>query len=209
MVRNKRIIFLASLLKDFNTVLDIGSDHGYVLEEAFKNGYIKKGIASDVRKMPLERSLKTLENYPTKGILSDGFLAIDDTFDAAVIAGMGAQLISDIMAFAPLHEATYILQANDKYELLRRNLNHMNFKIIDEYMVCDKFYYVIIIVRRGKEELSEEDFILGPILKTKDHAMPYYKKRLEVLIDIMKQADSKRKEELQAEYHILFQHLKK
>lgn len=207
MVRNKRILFLASLLQGYDTVLDIGSDHGYVLEEAFKRGYIKYGIATDVRKMPLERSMKTLKNYPIKGILSDGFLAIKEPFDCAVIAGMGAQLIADIMTHAPLHEADYILQANDKHKALRERINALGFKIIDEFIVHDKFYYLVMIVRRGSEVLTEKDFYLGPILQAKKEAIPYYERRIELFEKIMKTADQDRINELKEEYHYLKMHV--
>lgn len=209
MVRNKRILFLSSLLKGFDTVLDMGSDHGYVLEEAFIKGYIKKGITSDVREMPLQQSLKTLKNYPVKGILSDGFLAINESFDACVIAGMGAYLISEIMMHAPLHDAIYILQPNDKYAHLRQKLEDLNFKIIDEFIVHDRFYYIIMKVIRGKMHLTDEDLILGPFLKNKDEAIPYYHKRLKMIENIMHQADEIRQQELKQEYQILCQKLKK
>ncbi len=42
MARNKRISFLAELTKGFKTVLDIGTDHGLVLLEAFKKAILKK-----------------------------------------------------------------------------------------------------------------------------------------------------------------------
>ena len=207
MVRNKRILFLASLLQGYDTVIDIGSDHGYVLEEAFKRGYIKAGIATDVRKMPLERSMKTLENYPIKGILSDGFLAIDEMFDCAVIAGMGAHLIADIMAHAPLHDAVYIVQPNDKHASFRERINALGFKITDEFIIHDKFYYLVMILKRGTQNLSKEDLFLGPILKEKREAIPYYERRVHMFQNIMKTADEHRTQELMIEYQVLINHL--
>ncbi len=203
MVRNKRILFLASLLQGYDTVIDIGSDHGYVLEEAFKRGYIRYGIATDVRKMPLENSLQTLKNYPIKGVLSDGFLTIKDDFDCAVIAGMGAHLIADIMANAPLNDAVYILQPNDKHTSLRERLNALGFMITDEFIVHDKFYYLVMIVRRGHQDLSEEDLLLGPHLKLKEDAIPYYQRRIKTFENIMETADETRVNELKNEYQYL------
>ncbi|WBL31401.1 SAM-dependent methyltransferase [Candidatus Phytoplasma sacchari] len=43
----KRIYFIATLLKGYNVVLDIGTDHGLVLKKAFDLKYIKKAIATD------------------------------------------------------------------------------------------------------------------------------------------------------------------
>ncbi|MDV3184920.1 MAG: SAM-dependent methyltransferase, partial [Candidatus Phytoplasma australasiaticum] len=36
----KRILFIASLIKNYNTVADIGTDHGLVLKKALDLGYI-------------------------------------------------------------------------------------------------------------------------------------------------------------------------
>lgn len=203
MVRNKRILFLASLLQGYDTVIDIGSDHGYVLEEAFKRGYIKHGIATDVRKMPLENSLQTLKNYPIKGVLSDGFLAINDDFDCAVIAGMGAHLIADIMVNAPLNKAVYILQPNDKHPSLRERINALGFQITDEFIVFDKFYYLVMVIKRGHQVLSEEDLLLGPHLKLKNESIPYYERRIKMYENIMKTADESRVNELRNEFQYL------
>ena len=82
---------------------------------------------------------------------------VKKTFDLAIIAGMGSFLICDILEHAPKHEVTYILQANDKIEVLRAYLMDHGFKIVDEYLLFDQFYYVILKVIRGKMMLSEYD----------------------------------------------------
>lgn len=203
MVRNKRLSFLASLIKDYPVVCDIGCDHGYVLEMAFQTGTIQKGIACDLREMPLKSAMKTLQNYPVRAILSDGFLSIDEPFDAAVIAGMGAHLIADIMEHAPHHEAIYILQANDKIAYLRQRLNAMGFQIIDEHVVHDRFYYVILVVQRGHQILSEEECFYGPFLHNKSEVKAYYEHRLKQLKKIIDVADEVKKKETLKEYHAM------
>lgn len=203
MVRNNRLVFLASLIKDYPVVCDIGSDHGYVLEIAFKTGTIQKGIATDVRDMPLQSAMKTLENYPVRAILSDGFLAIDEPFDAAVVSGMGAHLIAEIMEHAPHHKAVYILQANDKIAYLRDRLMTLGFEIIDEHVVYDRFYYVILVVKRGTMELCHEDMYIGPFLKHKPEAKPYIEHRLKQLNKIMDVADEEKKKALFNEWYTL------
>ncbi|TNF07749.1 MAG: SAM-dependent methyltransferase, partial [Bacillota bacterium] len=162
MARNKRISFLAELTKGYHKVLDIGTDHGLVLKKAFEKGYIQEAIASDINEKPLNQARRNLKNYPVHYVTSDGFLAINESFDLAVIAGMGAYLICDILNHAPKHDVTYILQANDKHEILRKYLMDHGFKIIDEYLVDDKFPYLILIVKRGSMILSEDELYLGP-----------------------------------------------
>lgn len=203
MVRNKRLTFLASLIKDYPVVCDIGSDHGYVLEMAFKTGTIQKGIATDVRDMPLQSAMKTLENYPVRAILSDGFLAIDEPFDAAVVAGMGAHLIAEIMEHAPHHKAIYVLQANDKIAYLRDRLIKLGFQIIDEHVIHDRFYYVILVVKRGTMKLNHEDLYIGPFLKHKPETKSYVEHRLRQLKKIMDVADEMKKKALFDEWNTL------
>ena len=197
MARNKRISFLAELTKGYDRVLDIGTDHGLVLLKAFEKGYIKEAIATDLREKPLKQAEKNLKNYPVTYILSDGFLAVKNPFDLAIIAGMGAYLIADIMNQAPKGNHVYILQANDKIEILREYLGSHGFKIIDEYLVHDRFFYVILKVTRGVMLLNEEDLYLGPILKNKPEALEYYARKAHQIEKILPSADSERQIELE------------
>jgi tRNA (adenine22-N1)-methyltransferase len=170
---------------------------------AFKTGTIQRGIATDVREMPLQSAMKTLKNYPVRTILSDGFLAIDEPFNAAVIAGMGAHLMTEIMEHAPHHEAIYVLQANDRIAYLRQRIIELGFQIVDEYVVHDRFYYVIVVVKRGHMTLSEEDVLIGPFLKEKADSRPYYEYRLRQLKKIIDVADENKKGELSLEWNYL------
>ena len=196
MARNKRIKFLAEQTQGFDTVLDIGTDHGLVLLEAFKKGYIKSAIASDLREEPLNQAKTNLKNYPVDFVLSDGFKAIKKPFDLAIIAGMGAYLISDILKDAK-EDATYIIQANDKHHVLREFLSKNGFIIEDENVIHDKFYYIIMKVKKGHQELLDDDLYLGPKLKYKPEAKKYYEHKIKQYEKIYPKADEKRKLELE------------
>ncbi|MFA5470493.1 MAG: class I SAM-dependent methyltransferase [Acholeplasmataceae bacterium] len=195
MARNKRIKFLAELTKGYDHVLDIGTDHGLVLLEAFKKGYIKKAIASDLREEPLNQAKKNLKNYDVDFVLSDGFKQIDQFVDLAIIAGMGSYLITDILSDVSL-DITYILQANDKHHILRDFLAKHDFTIEDEFVIHDKFHYVIMIVKKGHMELLEDDLHLGPKLKYKPEAKIYYQHKIKQYEKILIKADDERKKEL-------------
>jgi len=195
MARNKRIELLALLANHSNCLLDVGTDHGLVLFKAFKKGYIKKAIASDLRSGPLNQAKKNLKGFDVTYILSDGFKSINQPFDTAIIAGMGAHLIKEIMMHAPRNKK-YILQANDKHHILRAFLNDHGYQITDEFVVFDKFYYVIMVVTDGKMNLDQTDLYLGPILKNKLEAKPYYENKLKIYQDIMSKADLNTKNKL-------------
>ncbi|MBU1094669.1 MAG: tRNA (adenine(22)-N(1))-methyltransferase TrmK [Firmicutes bacterium] len=194
MARSKRIEYLANLTKGFDRVLDIGTDHGFVLAHAFEHNLIKSAIASDLREKPLNQAKTNLKGYPVEYIIANGFKGIQRDFDLAIIAGMGAYLITEIMNDAPQGNQTYLLQANDKIEILREYLINHEFKIVDEYVVLDKFFYVILKVVRGKMNLLDEDIYLGPILKNKSEALPYYAKKAKQIEKILPHADEKRQE---------------
>jgi len=202
MARSKRIAFLAELTQGYEKVLDIGTDHGFVLSCAFEKGYIRSAIASDLREKPLNQAKRNLKKYPVSYVLSDGFLAIKEDFDLAIIAGMGAYLINDILDHAPLGKQTYLLQANEKIEILREYLMNHGFLIIDEYIIYDRFYYVILKVVRGEMILTEDDLLLGPILKTKPDVLPYYARKAHQIEKIMTHADEKRLETLKKMHKI-------
>lgn len=195
MARNKRIKFLSELTKGYDRVLDIGTDHGLVLLDAFKKGYIKSAIASDLREEPLKSAKSNLDSYPVEFVISDGFKKIKSDFDLGIIAGMGAYLIKDILKDAPM-DKTYILQANDNHDVLREYLAKQGFEIIDEYIIFDKFYYVMMMVKKGHMKLTESDLYLGPKLKYKIEAKPFYDQKVKQFKKIYPKADDARQQTL-------------
>lgn len=194
MARSKRLNLLASLTQGYDTVLDIGTDHGLVLKKAIDLGFINHAIAADIKDMPLNAAKENLKGYPVKFIVSDGFKSIDQSFDLAIIAGMGAYTICEILDHAPDDDIMYVLQPNDKHEILRSYLSEHGFIITDEEIIHDGFYYIVMIARRGDMALSEKDAYLGPILQHKKTAKPYYKNKLKILTHILKQADESKKQ---------------
>jgi tRNA (adenine22-N1)-methyltransferase len=200
MARSKRILWLADLCKGYDTVLDIGTDHGLVLKSAFEKGYIRQAIASDLREQPLKSASKNLKDYPAQCVISDGFLAIESPFDLGIISGMGAYLISDILDHAPIGQYDLILQPNDKIHVLRNYLMDHGWQITDEWVIHDHFYYVIIKAKRGSMHLSDDDIIVGPILKTKPEAQDFYKHKLKLIEKIMRTSDETKLIELKRLY---------
>ena len=198
MANKKRLSFLSSLLKGYDTVLDIGTDHGLVLKEAIDLGYIKKGIAADIGELPLKSAMKNLRGYDVEFIQSDGFKDIKSTYDAVLIAGMGVYTIMDILN-EPHLENIYFLQPNDKHDVLRVYLMENGYRITDEYVIYDKFYYVIIKAIKGKMILTDEDIYVGPLLKTKKQSKKYYQsqiKRIERIIEVADEATKIRNEQI-------------
>lgn len=185
MIKNNRINALVEATKGINTLLDIGSDHGLVIKHALDKNYINKAIAADISNNALNQARSNLEKYQVIFKVSDGFENINNAFDGVVIAGMGSETIKKILNKAPKENKIYILQPNGKYDILRKYLNDNNFKIIDETIIFDKFYYIIIKAKRGEMKLSNEDIYLGPILRTKKSSISYYENLLKINRNIL------------------------
>lgn len=189
MIKDNRLNTIASLIdKNTNTLLDIGTDHGYLIKIAFQQNLIKKAIASDINKMPLATAQTNLKDYNVEFVISNGFENIKTKIDTVVIAGMGANLINKILDKAPEDKnITYILQANNKVEKLRQYLSDNNYLIIEEIIVKEKdYYYIVIKTIRGKNKLSFSEVYLGPIIKTKKSSLPYYENKLEHIKKLIK-----------------------
>lgn len=180
-----RIEALSQLTQGIDTLLDIGTDHGYVVIDAIQKGYIKKAIACDVNPNPLENARRNVTNSglsnEIKVVLSDGFKNIEDSYDGVLLAGMGMHLAKDILSQSHTPAKKYILQVNNHMDELRLYLSTNHFKIIDEITVFEKFHYVIIVCEKGDMILDEKDLFVGPMLKNKKNALAYYENQMAIL----------------------------
>lgn len=153
-----RLDTLCALVKKNSTVYDIGCDHAYLLLKLYPK--IKQGFALDVAQKPLNAAKKTImeNNISDKitAILSDGLEKVDtDLADTIVIAGMGAELIVDILSkhqFIYSDKYTFLLQPMTKSELLRQFLYANGFEIIEEKISIEerRFYTIIKCKYTGK-----------------------------------------------------------
>lgn len=157
-----------------DTIADIGTDHAYIPIRLAQDGKIKKAIACDKNKGPLEIAAQNIEHYQLSDIietrLGDGLnpLRVNEVSDI-VIAGMGGKLICNILS-ENLHIAkasTLILQPmNAQYEL-RKFLYENGFTIKKEDLSCEGFkVYNVMIVESGEDnsKYDELDFHIPPQL---------------------------------------------
>ncbi|MCU0104670.1 class I SAM-dependent methyltransferase [Acholeplasma vituli] len=173
-----RIEALSKLTNGIDTLLDIGTDHGYVIIDALEKGYIKQAIACEVNPMPLENAR---QNIAASGlsdrvhfVLSNGFLNVIKPFDGVLIAGMGMHLIKDILLQPHTKAKKYILQANNHIDQLREFITNNDFRIVDEVSIFEKFHYVILVVEPGIMKLSQKECYIGPFLKNHPESLQYY-----------------------------------
>ena len=148
-----RLSAVASLVRNGKRVADIGTDHGYLVAYLVENGICPSGIAADLRKGPLENARQTVIQQGLSDkielILSDGLQNIPrNACDDIVIAGMGGNLIAEILEKAPWvkdENIAIVAQPMTHAEVLRQWFIDNSFTINEEKTATDgKRYYCII-----------------------------------------------------------------
>jgi tRNA (adenine22-N1)-methyltransferase len=155
---DKRLSAIAELIREGATVCDVGTDHAYLpcfLARAGKYGQI---YACDLNPKPLEFARTQIAHQKADVILlqSDGLAdvplpASGDT--DVVIAGMGGELIAEIIAQGISKKPQafknaglrLILQPMTRAEHLRQGLAESGFEIISEQVVRENNRDFIII----------------------------------------------------------------
>ena len=137
---------------------DIGCDHAYLSILTAREGGFDKIIASDIKEGPLKKAYANISRFSLgdkiETRLGSGLLTIaPGEVEAAVIAGMGADVICSV-----LHEGEniarslrfIIMQPMTGAETLRRYLYTNGFAIKSEILVReDRRIYPIIIAESG------------------------------------------------------------
>ena len=165
-----RLNTIVNLIDKCNAIVDVGTDHGYVPIEALRRGICEKAIASDINKGPVN---KARLNVSLEGMgpkvqcrLGSGLKTVKrNEVQGAVIAGMGGNLIRDIICdsyeiFKSLDFA--ILQPTQNPEVLREFLFKKEISILEEKICLDEGIYYEIIKVSPKVKGNSKD-VLDPI----------------------------------------------
>ena len=145
---SERLNFIIKSVENTSVLADIGTDHGYIPLYALKNGICSKAIAVDINKEPLD---KAKLNAILEGMgdelefrLGDGLAVLGQgEVDVTVIAGMGGNLIRDILEAhtEKVNDMSYlILQPAQNPEVLREYLYNNNYEIINGLIGGEKKY---------------------------------------------------------------------
>lgn len=176
----KRLSKLSSLTEG-KTVADIGCDHGYLCEMLLEHNF-DKIFACEVTTNNLEKAKQNITDYVCRHfenvqpmqngltfnnrqiefVLSDGFNNLQIVPDCAIIAGMGGELIIDILLRNKQKlPKVVVLQPMSKIEFLRSKLIEYYEIIEDEILYdCGKFYN-IIKAKLGKDTLTDLEMKFG------------------------------------------------
>lgn len=166
---SKRLLKIASLINKDDIVYDVGTDHALLPCYLMSNNLCKKVYAIDNKEGPLNKCKENIALYNLEGKvipkLSNGIDDIDEDVNTVVIAGMGFYTLKEILDNKDLSNKRFIIQINKNIYEFRRYLSDHRYKIINEEIVFDGFFYIIIeFTSENGEELSFEELHFGPIL---------------------------------------------
>ena len=193
---SKRLNKIAELVDENKVVYDVGSDHGLLPCFLVLNRNCPKAYACDNKEGPLNKAKANIEKYDLKDrvipILSNGIDDIEDDVNIITIAGMGFYTVRDILEGKDLNKYDKIIvQVNKDTNLLRKWISDHKYKIIDECIVHDDFYYEIVVFNaQNGPKLSDLELKYGPInLRDKtDTFIEYLKNKRLKLASINKYA---------------------
>jgi tRNA (adenine22-N1)-methyltransferase len=169
---SKRLTAVAELVEQGSAIVDIGTDHGYVPVYLVKNGIAKSAVALDINEGPLAscRALVESEGLSDRISvrLSDGLENVkSEEYDTVIIAGMGGELISDILSRCRDAEKKHlILQPMTHPEIARKYLYDNGYGILHDFTVADgRHHYSVFDARFTGDfrERSRADYYLGEI----------------------------------------------
>ena len=154
----KRLEVIASYIPPYQTIADIGCDHGYLIKIAIDNYNIEKAFAVDNKEMPLQSAKNLLSNYPNVTFsLSYGISMLPDDIDVVVMSGMGGTLIKKIIEkdFEKLRNVKRIIvEANRDEQKVRTLLVNNHFKITNEVIMEEDGIIYEIIVFEKKDNVT-------------------------------------------------------
>ncbi|MCI5642904.1 MAG: class I SAM-dependent methyltransferase [Peptoniphilus sp.] len=169
---SNRLKKIAELVDFGASVIDVGTDHGYVPNFLCEKNISRDIIATDISRNSLKKSIdltKELGNEKyIKNILANGI--VNEKRDDIIIAGLGGIQIAEIILNSldiSKNAKKLILQPMQKTNILRRELNNMGFLIIDEEIIYEdeRFFEILVAKFTGKKiNFNEVDYYFSKIL---------------------------------------------
>ncbi|MGL4873127.1 MAG: tRNA (adenine(22)-N(1))-methyltransferase [Clostridium sp.] len=219
---SKRLEMILENITEKDSLVDVGTDHGYIPIESIKRNLSKKAIAADINKDPLDKAkLNSIFEGVDEQIevrLGNGLDVIGkDEVSSVVIAGMGGNLIRDILESGKekIKNAEILLLPAQNPEVLRKYLYTNGYKVEKEDICLDEgIFYEFFKVRvsaEDKTELEDVYYEISPILirsknpLVKDFLNGKKEKAIKILQNIKEDTESAnaRKKELEEKINII------
>ena len=163
-----RLYAAAEMAATGGVVADIGADHGQLICHLVGSGLAKRGYACDIADGPLAACARTvaacglLDKIELR--LTNGLRGLPlEEIDCVVIAGMGGELIAEILGAQPRAMRgglRFILQPMTKAERLRERLYRMGYVIERERAVREGKHLYTVIQAAYTGQCQEADELL-------------------------------------------------
>lgn len=202
MILSQRLLTLARFVTPGSRVADVGTDHALLPCYLVKEGIAPFVVGTDIHKGPYEAAVKAVENQQlSKRIeirLGDGLKPVKpQEVEEVVLAGIGGSTMEDIFTESPdvvLKLRKLILQPMNGSERIRRWLVLKGWAITAEELLKEdgRIYEFIVAQKGASPELSEIEYMYGPLLIKNKHPLleevleKELKKMQEVLIQLAK-----------------------
>ena len=202
---------------DGETVADIGTDHGYIPVQLAKSKRVKKVIATDLNKGPLDSARENVFKNNVEDIvklrLGSGLLPLEvGECDTIVIAGMGGELISEILKESEdvaKSAKKLLLQPMNSQDTLRKFLIENGYEIIKEDIKVEGFkVYNLIIAKNGTGKMPKDPIFLHLPESLKEHRefpslLKKKKREFEKILSGLKKATDKDNNQIEKYEYLL------
>lgn len=169
---SKRLSAIVNLIKNDNNIADIGSDHGYVLLELRKKGFVSRLMGVENKKNPFLHLKKNVIKSGYQNIeclYSDGLNDVSDDFKTIVIAGMGFDIIKNIILTNKNkleHIENIIIDSHTDKNKVRPFFITLGYNIDDEVVIFeDNIYYDLVSFKKSNniQKYTTEELEFGRI----------------------------------------------
>ena len=209
MVLSERLKLIIDMVPVSGTVADIGCDHGKVAVALVQSGKAKQVVCGDISPGSLDKARRLASKNGLTGSVAlrrgSGLsvLAVGEA-DAAVIAGMGGELIVKLLGDdEDKVPGNLVLSCNRDTARLRQWLVTHGFRIEDEALLFENghLYPVIRAVKGESRALTDIELEFGPVLLQKkpellSSHLQHCIRVAEAIRDKLEQSDSPRKSQL-------------
>jgi tRNA (adenine22-N1)-methyltransferase len=144
-----RLQILANHLDSGEILADIGTDHAYLPIYAVQNGIVKRAIACDIHRPPLQSAFLNIEKFELTNLidcrLGNGLAVLNESeINIITMAGLGGLSIRSILN-EDLEKAkkanSILLQPNNHEGDLRLWLAVNGFRILEEGVIKDRKHF--------------------------------------------------------------------
>ena len=158
-----RLQTIFDCLAPCDTFADVGCDHGYQANAMLESGKCKFVYVTDISQECLQKAEELLsKNFDGnfKAIVTDGLKGVPKV-DQVLIAGMGGELICDILANADFLPNKLTLQPMKNPEKVRETVLKLGYKVLKDYTFKDEKYYDLIVCEKGEDFYTQDELLFG------------------------------------------------